>query len=111
MCSNLNIPSLIVEMDAKSIVEIFCKSGYVNDVISPILDDCRMLITKFQQVQFRHYFHQSNQCADALARLGADQDLNFRIFDSPPVDASVFFEQDTNGLCFNRLCPISVVLS
>ncbi|KAF3972033.1 hypothetical protein CMV_004428 [Castanea mollissima] len=49
LCSNLNIPSLIVELDAKSIVEIFCKVGYVNDVISPILDDCKMLITKFQQ--------------------------------------------------------------
>ena len=111
MCSNLNIPFLIVEMDAKSIVEIFCKSGYVNDVISPILDDCRMLITKLQQVQFRHCFRQSNQCADALARLGANQDLDFRIFDSPPVDVSVFFEQDTIGLGSNRLCPASVVLS
>ena len=72
LCSNLNIPFLIVELDAKSIVEIFCNTGYVNDVISPILDDCRMLITKFQQVQFKHCFRKSNQCADALARLGAD---------------------------------------
>ena len=38
LCSNLNIPFLIVELDAKSIVEIFCNTGYVNDVISPILD-------------------------------------------------------------------------
>ena len=111
LCSNLNIPSLIVEIDAKSIVEIFCKTGYVNDVISPILDDCKMLITKFQQVQFNHCFRQSNQCADALARLGAVQDLDFRIFESPPVDAFVFFEQDNSGLCFNKLCPVSVALS
>ena len=48
LCSNLNVPFLIVELDAKSIVEIFCNTGYVNDVISPIMDDCRMLITKFQ---------------------------------------------------------------
>ena len=38
LCSNLNIPFLIVELDAKSIVEIFCNTGYVDDVISPILD-------------------------------------------------------------------------
>ena len=62
-------------------------------------------------MQFRHCFCQSNQCADALARLGVDQDLDFRTFDSPPVDTSIFFEQDTNGLGFNRLCPISVALS
>ena len=111
LCSNLNIPSLIVELDAKSVVEIFCKTGYVNDVISPILDDSRMLITKFQQVQFKHCFHQSNQCADVLARLSANQDGNFRIFESPSVDAFVFFEQDNNGLCFKRLCSVSAVSS
>ena len=111
LCSDLNISPLIVGMDAKSIVEIFCKTSYVNDVISPILDDCRMLITKFQQEQFKHCFRQSNQCADAFARSGADQDLDFRIFDSRLVDTFVFFEQDINGLCFNRLCLVSVVSS
>ena len=84
LCSDLNISPLIVGMDAKSIVEIFCKTSYVNDVISPILDDCRMLITKFQQEQFKHCFRQSNQCADAFARLGADQDLDFRILEVCP---------------------------
>ncbi|KAL0002935.1 hypothetical protein SO802_016716 [Lithocarpus litseifolius] len=108
LCSNMNIPSLIVELDAKSIVEIFCKPGYVNDVISPILDDCRKLVTKFQQVHFKHCFRQSNQCADALARIGAAQDVDFRVFESPPVDVLYFFDQDYNGLCFNRLCSVSV---
>ena len=111
LCSNLNIPLLIVELDAKSIVDIFCKMGYVNDVISPLLDDCRLLISKFQQVHFKHCFRQSNHCADALARLGADQDLDFRIFESPPVDVCVFLEQDINGLFFNRLCVASAVSS
>ena len=111
LCSNLNISLLIVELDAKSIVEIFCNTGYVNDVISPILDDCRMLISKFQQVQINHCFRQSNHCADALARIGADQDLDFRIFESPPVDVFVFFEQDMVGLCFNRLCAASAASS
>lgn len=98
LCSNLNIPSLIVELEAKSMVDIFCRASYVNDVISPILDDCGMLITKFQQVQFRHCFRHANQCADALARIGADQDLEFRTFESPPVDVFDLFEQDNNGL-------------
>lgn len=48
LCSNLNIQSLIVELDAKSVVDIFGNSVYVNDGLSPILDDCRMLITRFQ---------------------------------------------------------------
>ena len=62
-------------------------------------------------MQFKHCFRKSNQCADALARLGADQDLDFRIFESLPVDVFVFFEQDNNGLCLNRLCSVSAVSS
>ena len=104
LCSN--IPALIVEMDAKSIVDIFCRTGYVNEVISPILDDCRMLINNFQQIQVNHVFRQSNRCADALARIGADQVLDFRSFESPPVDVFDLVEQDKSGLYFNRLCPV-----
>lgn len=106
LCNNLNIPALIVEMDAKSIVDIFCRNGYVNEVISPLLDDCRMLINNFQQIQVSHVFRQSNRCADALARVGADQALDFRSFESPPVDVSVIVEQDKSGLFFNRRCPV-----
>ena len=106
LCSNLNIPALIVEMDAKSIVDIFCRNGYVNDVISPLLDDCRMLINNFQQIQVNHVFRQSNRCADALARVGADQALDFRSFESPPVDVSVIVKQDKSGLCINGRCPV-----
>ena len=62
-------------------------------------------------MHFNHCFRQSNQCADALARLGADQDLDFRTFESPPVDVCVFFDQDINGLCFNRLCAVSAASS
>ena len=60
-------------------------------------------------MQFKNCFRQSNQCVDALARLGADQDLDFRTFESPLVDVCVFFDQNINGLCFNILCAISVV--
>ena len=47
MCYNLNIFSLIVELDAKSIVDALGNSEYVNNVISPILDDCRLLACYF----------------------------------------------------------------
>ena len=40
-CSNLNISALIVELDAKVIVDIFHNANYENNIVSPILDDCR----------------------------------------------------------------------
>ena len=44
-CCNLHLPSLIVELDAKATVDAFLNSNYENNVISPILDDCRQLMT------------------------------------------------------------------
>lgn len=48
LCSNLNILSLVVELDAKAIVDVLCRSDYVNNVMSPILNDCRLLIVEVQ---------------------------------------------------------------
>ena len=41
LCCNLNIHCLEIEMDAKSIVDVLRNVDYVNNIISPILDDCR----------------------------------------------------------------------
>ena len=89
-------------MDAKSIVEVFQNTGYVNHVISPILDDCRQLITRFQNVHIKHYFQQANQCADGLARMSFSLNADFLIFDSPPVDIIDVFEGDLIGRSFPR---------
>lgn len=47
MCCNLNISYLIVKLDAKAIMDVLGKFDYVNNVISPILDDCRLLASRF----------------------------------------------------------------
>ena len=42
LCCSLNISSL-VELDAKPIINVLGNSSYANNIISPILDDCRLL--------------------------------------------------------------------
>ena len=39
-----------------------------------------------------------------MARLGADQELGYILFSSPPVDLAKALEDDCNGVSFNRLC-------
>ena len=104
LCCNLNIRCLEVEMDAKSIVEVLQNSGYVNHVISPILDDCRQLITRFQNIRIKHCFRQANQCADGLARMSFSLNADFLLFDSPPVDIIDVFEGDLIGRSVPRSC-------
>ncbi|KAK9985257.1 hypothetical protein SO802_030208 [Lithocarpus litseifolius] len=40
LCCNFNITSHEIELDAKAIVDCLNKPTYVNNIISPILDDC-----------------------------------------------------------------------
>ena len=47
LCCNLDIDFLVVEVDAQAVVEIFKNDSYVNNAISPLLDDCRHLAARF----------------------------------------------------------------
>ncbi|KAL0000220.1 hypothetical protein SO802_019822 [Lithocarpus litseifolius] len=71
LCLFLNIPCLVVEVDAKAVVDVLRNYNYDNIVISPIMDDCRQLVSCFQQIQIKHCYRQANRCANYL---------------SPPVD-------------------------
>ncbi|KAK9993042.1 hypothetical protein SO802_022745 [Lithocarpus litseifolius] len=110
LCCNLSIDSLVVELDAQAVVEVLENTSYVNNVISPLLDDCRHLINCFQRIRFNHCYRQANRCADLLARKGAIQDAEFISFSSPPLDICNVFEDDSNGASFNRLCPVRDVV-
>ena len=67
LCSSLNISCLTIEIDAKVIVDVLQNSDYVNHIVSPILDNCRNLMTRFQQVQVKHCYRHANHCADLMA--------------------------------------------
>ena len=104
LCCNLNIQSLIVEMDAQAVVAVLRNNDYVNNVISPILDDCKQLAARFQRIRFNHCYRQANRCADLLARMGAHQETEFISFANPPVEISNALEDDLSGVYFNRMC-------
>ena len=110
LCCNLHLPSLIIELDAKAIVDAFLNSNYENNVFSPILDDCRQLMTQFHRIQFKHFYREANRCADALARRGAEQDIDFISFRSLPEDILNVFMDDFSGMHFNRHCPDPIVM-
>ena len=91
-------------MDVKAIVDVVGNPNYVNNIIFPILDNCRQLITRFHQVRIKHCFWQANQCADGLARKSFRMIADFLIYDSPPVDILDVFEGDLNGMYSYRIC-------
>ena len=102
MCCNLNISSLIVELDVKVVVDILHKVNYENNILSPILDDCHLLMTRFDQVQVHHIYRQANGCADGLAKLGAEQESSFSCFSCSPEDIRSRIDFDGSGMYLVR---------
>ena len=82
---------------------------YQNNVVSPILDDCKQLVLRFHQVQFRHCYRQANLCADMLARMSMDQVADFISFDSLLVDIRSILGDDVAGLYVNKVCFVTDV--
>ena len=50
-------------------------------------------------------------CKDTITRMSAKQEVDFRSFESLPVDVFNVFQQNFNGLYLNRLCPKPVGVS
>ena len=107
LCCSRNFDSIEVEIDAKGVLDAFLNTDHANSIVSPILDDCRMLISRFHRISLKHCYREVNRCADKLARLGANQSLEFIIFQSPSVDILSSLEEDAVGMYFSRLCPVT----
>ena len=63
------------------------------------------LISRLDQVQIKHIYRQANRCADALARMGAEQDISFLSLSCPPVDIRNSLDFDLSGLYSIRHGP------
>lgn len=61
-CLSLNLSSVLLELDAKSIVDLLVNSDYFDNVISPLVDDCKSLMAQLPRVHIRHYFQEANRC-------------------------------------------------
>lgn len=107
LCHQMNVAAVVIELDAKALVDAFTNPSYSNTGSSGLFDDCKQLVTHLPQCSIKHVFREANMCADQLARLGSLQALDFTLFSYPPVDIMKFYEADSQGLFVNRLCTDS----
>ena len=101
----MNACAVLVELDAKSLVDALNNSSYCNSVISPLLDDCKLLMVQTPHIRIKHTYREANKCADRLANLGLFQSVNFLVHSYPPIELIPLIEADSQGACYNRLCP------
>ena len=107
ICVHRNFNAVEVELDAKAVIDVLSASKSTNSLVAPLVDDCRQLATQIHQIRFKHCFREANRSADKLARMGAAQDSQFKLFLCPPVDLVTVFNSNLNGLYLTRMCTES----
>ena len=70
LCVDLNLTNVLIEMDAKIVVDLLLKGEektHGNDVL---IADCKEGLKKIQRVQIQHCYREANKCVDTLVRKG-----------------------------------------
>ena len=62
--------NLLIELDAKVVVELVQSHSPSNAFYSSLLADCRSFLGIFQHYKVQHAFCEVNRVDDALAKLG-----------------------------------------
>ena len=106
LCNQLDLNAVMVELDAKALVDALNNPFYVNSIISSLFDDCRQLVAQIPHLSIKHIYCEANRCADRLANLGSCQSLDFISYSFPPVDLVPLVAANCQRLYFDRLCPI-----
>ena len=70
LAREMGLNNLIIELDVLSIV-ILMNNEAVNVMMEPLLSNCWNLLNQISNKRVIHSYHEANQCADALAKLGA----------------------------------------
>ena len=85
LCVELNLPNVLIGIDAKLVVELLQKDEGSFNSNDTIMADCKAGLQKIQRTKVLHYYREANKCANALARRGALLSHDFVIFPSPLV--------------------------
>ena len=96
LCLSKNHLDVEVELDAKIIVDALTTTQQSDQLVSPLMDDCRFLATRFNHIQFKHCYREANKCTDGLTRKGITQIDDFLVYEYPPVEPKNRFVPDLN---------------
>lgn len=83
LASQMGINNIVVEFDAKVVIDLVCASNTLNRYYTPLLNDCQTLLTRFQGMRIRHVYKEGNKCADMLAREGCCLNDAFVVLENP----------------------------
>ena len=108
----IGVQNLLIEFDAKVVVELIQSIFPSNAFYSSLLADCsRSLLGRFQHYKLQNAFRKVNRVANVLANLGCEMQEQFVILDIPPPDdISAFVHSNAIGERFCRLTASNLAI-
>nr|POE91645.1 putative ribonuclease h protein [Quercus suber] len=106
LCIALKLPAMIIELDAKLIVDPLQKSNGHRNCIDALVSDCKTELGNIPRVQINHFYREVNKCADALARRGAMLSQDFVIFLDPPAEVSLLLSLNSVRVAYDRVISV-----
>ncbi|KAH7845274.1 hypothetical protein Vadar_000239 [Vaccinium darrowii] len=103
LAQNKRLVPLKVEMDALAAIQLISDSNQTRHFLSNIIHDCRCLMRQLGVVKIDHAYREGNKCADLLASMSFNDDLDFHVFDVAPACINSQLGDDLNGAQFPRL--------
>ncbi|GLT63420.1 hypothetical protein SLA2020_359870 [Shorea laevis] len=81
---DLGFRRLEIEADSLLVINTINGAFAANASHKPLIQCCRSLILKFDEVRIKHVYREANGVADILAKYGASMEEHFVTFDSIP---------------------------
>ncbi|KAH7846405.1 hypothetical protein Vadar_013667 [Vaccinium darrowii] len=107
LAQNKRLVPLKVEMDALAAIQLISDSNQTRHFLSNIIHDCRCLMRQLGVVKIDHAYREGNKCADLLASMSFNDDLDFHVFDVASACINSQLGEDLNGVEYPRtLCPL-----
>ena len=103
LCISLKLPAVIIELDAKLIVDLLSKANDPSSSNDSILADCKEGLKLIPKVKIQHSYREANKCADTLSLRGALLNDDFVLFLNPSFEVLLLVNLDNSGVTYDRL--------
>ena len=94
---------MIIELDAKLIVDLLSKANDPSSSNDSILADCKEELKLIPKVKIQHSYREANKCTDTLSLRGALLNDDFVLFLNPSFEVLLLVNLDNSGVTYDRL--------
>ena len=106
IAKQLGFDNLCVDLDTAFLVYLITNPTVAHLNLEPLLSDCKNLTKSFPNCLVEHVYREANNCADRLAKMGADLNTNHLfLYNTLPVVVDLLALDKADYVCNRLIIP------